>query len=402
MNNYEVLNSKIMRSSDLPLYWIDPLKVEADLNVLKIEGKKITVQDLLFYPEGGGQESDQGELLYNDQVIAEVLHVEKSSSEAILEVKWKDRKVIPEPPFPVKAKIQPDRRKALMRSHTSQHLVSAIFEKHGYETKRAEIHPDEFLVELDKDFPSEDLSSIIEEANLTVVNGKKVVSKFITKEEAMKFKARTPLKKAEERIFRVVEIEDTDVSFCGGTHTSSTSEIGTILLTNHGKRFFRFVVGHKASEMLNKLTHYLLLASKQVATSPNQALETLLRTYATLKDENRNMNQRIQSFIREVVAKSQESFIEIVNGKPVLVIMALPIAKKQMGKIMDELKKSETFIISTSDNILIIESKHYEFAESIFEKLKKALTAKGGGAKGRYTLKLEEQLDRSKIISILD
>ena len=390
-----------MGSSRLPVYWTDPLKVKATINILEIEGEKITVQDLLFYPEGGGQESDQGELVYNNEVIAEVLHVRRPNSGTILEVKWKNQEAIPNPPFAVEARIGLDRRRSLMRAHTGQHLVSALFEERGYETTKAEIHPDEFLIELDRDFSDQELPLVIEKANRIVVEGKEVISRFLSPQEALDFQTRTPLKKTEEKVLRIVEIEDTDTSFCGGTHASNTNEIGSILLTNYGKKFFRFVVGYKASEMLNRLTNHLLLAGEQVATSPNHALEVLLQSFKSLKDENRRINLCVQNFVREVIATARDIFLEDINDRPVLILTSLPITRKQIGKIVDELKKSEAFIVATSDNILLVESNEDKFARVLFDKLKEALGVKGGGGKGKYALRLETQIDRERIVSIL-
>ena len=113
-------------NDDLPEYWKNPYLTEIETEIVFVSHDFIELKHDLFYPESGGQESDTGFLFIGDKLVGEVYHVVKGENEkSLLKVNWKND-FEPKVGQIVKARINPERRLSLMRSHTAQHLLSAV------------------------------------------------------------------------------------------------------------------------------------------------------------------------------------------------------------------------------------------------------------------------------------
>src|SRR4030042_3538542 len=118
------------------LYQEDSTKLEFDAKVVEIlsllNGRRGVVLDQsYFYPTGGGQEHDTGQLgsarvmeVYKDEGTSNLVHVVEG------EVKL----------GPVRACINAERRLRHMQHHTAQHLLTqCLLRQTGYETVSANI-----------------------------------------------------------------------------------------------------------------------------------------------------------------------------------------------------------------------------------------------------------------------
>ncbi len=387
----------------IPIYWKNPYLTSIETKILSINGNEIILEDDIFYPESGGQESDIGFLIVGNEKKAKIIHVFKKGEKSALKAEIygelkKGEMVI--------AKIDSERRNSLMRAHTAQHLLSAFLSKEGIETVHAEIHPDEFIVEADKKISLEVLTNVIDKSNNAIFRGVKVHSRYFTPEELEKQKlsTRKPLKKA-GNIIRVIDIENIDQTFCGGTHVDSLSKIGLLLPLSYGKKFIHISTGKKSLKIISKENSKKINLARELTTSPEQVFETLDLLYQKTKAEISSKDRVFIEFLKQIMSK-KEIFTQKIHSYDVLVLPELPFNKKQLNKVIRLLKEKgiQNYILISMDGYMNIDfssNKSYYLAEKLFDVLSSRFECKGGGKKGKYTLKLSHKIRYREMIEII-
>ncbi len=215
------------------LYREDPYARECSARVIEInERGGIVLDRTIFYPTGGGQPGDAGVLEIDGAGETQIATtVYGDDRETIVHVPGEGA-ALPEAGASVACRLDWERRHRLMRMHTCMHLLCSVIPfpvtggQVGAETSRL-------------DFDIEDASAIDKEgltAELTRLVGEDhaVTQRWISDEDlaanpelvrTMSVKPPTGSGKV-----RLVAIGDglVDLQPCGGTHVSSTGEIGAI------------------------------------------------------------------------------------------------------------------------------------------------------------------------------
>ncbi|MFW5980043.1 MAG: alanyl-tRNA editing protein [Halanaerobiales bacterium] len=170
-----------------------------------------------FYPEGGGQPADKGYIgksrvnyVYEDG--GELYHVVDS---------------LPKKKNNLECQIDWERRFDLMQQHTGQHLLSAVLEK-LYRGQTVGFHLGENRVTIDTDvgLTREALHHIETEVNDIIYQNKMVQVEYPDSQELDNMDLRK--EPDVEGNIRIIKIEGTDISPCGGTHLKTTGQIGII------------------------------------------------------------------------------------------------------------------------------------------------------------------------------
>jgi len=194
-----------------------------------------------FYPTGGGQPSDmgfikgkRGEIRVVDvqTTDATVIHV----ADKAIEEAWEGETV--------KGIIDWDRRDALMRNHTTAHLMAEALRRvigHPVEIVGSAINIDKARLDLAYEGSLLPLFPDIEQAaNAIVRENRTVEAKMMPRKEAEKYVGRfhENLKTLPPKVenVRVIEIKDLHACACGGTHVKNTGEIGTVKLLKRGSK----------------------------------------------------------------------------------------------------------------------------------------------------------------------
>ena len=213
------------------LYLKDSYLKKCEAIVEKTEEKKIVLDKSVFYPEGGGQPTDNGKIIRNGEEFR-VLTAKKNSGEIVLEI---DRdglkhgeKVIQE--------IDWERRHRLMRMHTAAHIVArAISNEFGALITGNQLGEEKSRMDFNvPEFDRERIKSVEKNANEIVNRGLGISIEFLPVEEAMKFPELVRLKDIMPKglkEWRIVSIGDFDRQADGGTHVKNTKEIGKIKIT---------------------------------------------------------------------------------------------------------------------------------------------------------------------------
>jgi alanyl-tRNA synthetase len=138
-------------------------------------------------------------------------------------------------------------------------------------------------------------------ANEIVVEDRPVDVRYVTRDEAEKLGLRK-LPPVERDQLRLIDIRDWDVTPCGGTHVSSTGQIGSILLrkTEKSRQGYRveFVAGQRtvatARRDFSTLTETAALFSAGIYDVPQQARKSL--------DEIRSLHKQLENSQDELAA----------------------------------------------------------------------------------------------------
>ena len=217
------------------LYWEQPYEKEFSAKVVGIEDDKVTLDQTLFYPRGGGVACDTGSI--NDIPVTETA----KNADTIT------HKLDSPPSFAVgdtiQGRIDWNRRYSLKRMHTAGHLLSSIFfSKANCRITGNQIEVDKSRMDFNlESFDRSMIEGFVQEANRLIKAGAPVKTYFLPRDEALKLPEMVKLAEASpptEAQLRIVEIEGIDKQADGGQHVAQLEEVGQIRLVkleNKGK-----------------------------------------------------------------------------------------------------------------------------------------------------------------------
>jgi alanyl-tRNA synthetase len=186
-----------------------------------------------FYPSGGGQVSDAGLLELDDGsgTTAELVDAYRLEADQALLFRGSgfaggDR---------VRASVPRSVRFPTMANHTATHLLhQALREQLGAHVRQAgsAVRPDKLRFDFTHDsaLSTEQRDAIARRVNEIVFENRPVHVFETPIDEARKLGATMLFGEKYGDIVRVVEIPDYSVELCGGTHVSSTAEVGPFVL----------------------------------------------------------------------------------------------------------------------------------------------------------------------------
>lgn len=213
-------------------YYFDSYTVQFEATVIErllIDGQPIVVlENSFFYPTSGGQPCDLGKL--SKAAVIDVLI--RPEDGAVLH--YLDRELAGDQ---VTATINWQRRFDHMQHHTGQHILSQAFiqvaDAHtiGFHLSDASV-----TIDLDKRKLSvEDIVDVELLANEIVWQNRPVIAREVAMDEAKKL----PLRKippTQNGKLRLIDIQDFDLTACGGTHVARTGEVGLIKVIKQERR----------------------------------------------------------------------------------------------------------------------------------------------------------------------
>lgn len=227
------------------LYWLNPYEREFDARVLSISERNVVLDRTCFYPRGGGQPGDTGEI--NGIRVVDTV---KDEGENIIHI------LDGEPNFKVgdivHGRIDWERRYRIMRLHTAIHVISAVLVRNFGNVlfTGSQIYEDRARMDFNLEKLDELIAKQIEEkTNETIKLNLPVTAEIISREDVEKnpsLKRLMDTSKYEKfTTFRIVRIGDIDMQLDGGTHVRNTSEIGMVRIVkreNKGKNNRRITI----------------------------------------------------------------------------------------------------------------------------------------------------------------
>ncbi|HZK11982.1 MAG TPA: DHHA1 domain-containing protein [Atribacterota bacterium] len=302
------------------LYYQDSYLKEFKAKVLKkikIDNRPAVVLDVTaFYPTSGGQPYDKG-FIQDIPVVEvaeegdEIIHIlkeelkEKINSEVVGKINWK-------------------RRFDHMQQHLGQHILSgALMEMWGTETVSFHLGEEVCTLDIAKGKISEEEVKEAEECtNEIIFKNRPVKCYFVEGEEELK---RLNLRKIPEKTgkIRIIEVEDFDLSACGGTHCRATGEVGLIKITKWEKRGektrLEFICGRRAwkdyfwkNELIKNISNQLTIKDSELG----EALDRMLEERKKIGKELKEYKEKLQEYeAKRLIDESslRDNRIKIIN-----------------------------------------------------------------------------------------
>ncbi|HEY5897635.1 MAG TPA: alanyl-tRNA editing protein [Burkholderiales bacterium] len=220
------------------LFREDPYLKRCEATVLAVRDNVVELDRTVFYPLGGGQAGDTGQIR-GPFGAARVIDTRKGATgDAVLHLLEPGTSL--QPGTRVEMQIDWERRYRLMRLHTALHLLAAVVKAPvtGGRIGEDKAHLD-FDVEMERlvrDDMERELNSLVRAAVETRVRwiGD---AELDARPELVKTMSVAP-PRGEGKV-RLLEIPGIDLQACGGTHVANTTEIGALRIAkirSEGKR----------------------------------------------------------------------------------------------------------------------------------------------------------------------
>jgi len=221
------------------LYQTDSYLKDFDATVTAVdsEAHAVVLDQTAFYPGGGGQPNDTGQLSSAGGTKYTVTKVKKQGGDVLHFLNGEDP--LPQVGEKVYGQIDWERRYLLMRTHTALHvLCGTVFRDYGALVTGGNMEPGKGRMDFEFERLQGDLVGEIEAAvNREAEAGHEVRVKILPREEAFQIPdlIRTKINLLPEGIteVRTVEIVGLDLQADGGTHVKNTAEVGKIKVVNY-------------------------------------------------------------------------------------------------------------------------------------------------------------------------
>src|SRR5882762_5859869 len=246
------------------LYYADSHLTIFDATVIDVTDRVsgwsgVTLNRSAFYPTGGGQPSDVGFL--NSARVVECIDQEQDGILHIVEG------TAPRIGDRVTGQVDWSVRLDHLQQHTGQHILSQAFVSlYGAETDGFRMMKEASEIDIELENPSDSrIQAAVELANEIIWGDRELRVHTVTPDEA----ARMPLRKESNRsgTLRIIEIDNFDLTPCGGTHAQRSGEVGIITV--------------RSWERAKGLVRVVFLAGGRVLADYNRANSTA-RTVASM------------------------------------------------------------------------------------------------------------------------
>ena len=302
------------------LYYTDPYarRFEATIDrVIQRDGRTVVFLDrTAFYPTSGGQPFDIGTL--GGVRVVDVVDEDDGRVAHVLEPGGEERLIAN---AVVTGEIDWARRFDHMQQHTGQHVLSAAFDRlFGARTVSFHLGVDVSTIDLAREMKADEIAAAEAEANRIVWEDRPVAIRFASKEEA----AALPLRKESlrEGTLRLIDVDQWDLSACGGTHVARTGAIGAIAVAAwerfKGGQRVTFLCGGRALARFGAMRDSLAASVRLLSVLPQELPATIERLQADAKDSKRSISA-LQSELAEFRAEKLIETAEVsAVGKLVL------------------------------------------------------------------------------------
>jgi len=342
---------------DLPvtraIYYDDAYQTRFQAKIVaKVAENAVVLDQTCFYPEGGGQPADHGELRSGDWKL-KVTNVQKFGN---VVVHFLDQPIGQEIDL-VEGEIDWQRRVNLMRHHTGTHaLIGAarrVLGEHVWQAgAQKEVESSRLDITHYREISAKERERIERLVNQVILRDLPVQVTWMAREKAeAKYGYRlyqggaVPGSK-----IRVVRIQGWDAEACGGTHCKRSGELGVFRLEKvsklqDGVERIIFSAGEPALKQINQQSEALAKASELLKTTPDKLPESIKAIVAEIDS--------LQKELGKVHAKAMDAHVKQLKKRAIsLGTVRLVLAKtaKRKGidavEVANQLKESDPSMIA--------------------------------------------------------
>ena len=301
------------------LYYTDSYLREFDADVVETlthEGKPAVVLDrTAFYPTSGGQPFDVGTL--GGVRVVDVVDTDDGRLLHVLESAPTGGRVA--------GQVEWTRRFDHMQQHTGQHVLSAAFARvANARTESFHLSADHATIDLARELSAGEIAKAEAEANRIVWEDRPIAIRFASADEAASLGLRKESKR--DGTLRLIDVQDFDLSACGGTHVSRTGAIGIIVVAAtervRGGSRVTFLCGGRALAGYRALRDAVAGSVRALSVLPGDlpaAIERLQVEGKELRKQIKDLQGKQAAHEADALATDAESI-----GGARLVVAALP------------------------------------------------------------------------------
>jgi alanyl-tRNA synthetase len=399
---------------DLPatraLYYDDAYKTSFQAKlVARVSENAVVLDQTCFYPEGGGQPADHGELRFGTRKL-KVTNVQKFGNTIVhfldqpinkeIDLVEEEIDLVEEKVDLVEGEIDWQRRQNLMRHHTGTHvLIGAarrVLGEHVWQAgAQKEVESSRLDITHYREITPKERERIERLVNQVILRDLPVQVAWMAREKAeAKYGYRlyqggaVPGSK-----IRVVRIQGWDAEACGGTHCKRTGELGVFKIEKAGKlqdgvERIIFSAGEPALKRINQQSEALAKASELLKTTPEKLPESIKALVAE--------RDSLERELEKVHAKSTEAHVKQLAKKAtalgtVRVLLAKTAKRKGIDtvEVANRLKESDpnmiAVIFEVSERVQVVAAAGDEAVKAgvnagqIVSEASKVLGGGGGG-----------------------
>jgi len=385
---------------DLPatraLYYDDAYQTRFQAKIVaKATESAVVLDQTCFYPEGGGQPADHGELRFGDKKL-KVTNVQKVGNTI---VHFLGQPIDQEIDL-VEGEIDWQRRQNLMRHHTATHvLIGAarrVLGEHVWQAgAQKEVESSRLDITHYREITTKERERIEKLVNQVILRDLPVQVTWMAREKAeAKYGYRlyqggaVPGSK-----IRVVRIQGWDAEACGGTHCKRTGELGVFKIEKisklqDGVERVIFSAGEPALRRINQQSEALAKASELLKTTPDKLPESIKAIVAE--------RDSLEKELEKVHTKTMEAHVKQLGKKaitlgPVRLVLAKTAKRRGIDPIAvaNRLKESNprmiAVIFEVSERVQVVAAAGDEAVKAgvnagqIVSEASKVLGGGGGG-----------------------
>jgi len=357
------------------LYYDNPLLDDTEATIVRIggEGREIELDRTLFYPEGGGQPCDLGEiggvaLESVSESAGSIVHRLSAPLDAVSGGK-------------VRLRLDRPRRIDHTEQHSAQHLLSGfLYRDHGIATLSFHLGTDRSTIDVDApEFPDSLRDDVESRVNAAVAEGWSFVLHVCPPENLRSLPLRR-LPPENQATIRVWEIAGLDFSPCCGTHVASAAELRLIKIhaseRYKGKIRIHFSAGGRAVEAYRRLDRAAGDAARLLSVSP----EELPAGAERLSRKSRESAARADHLLEMLVGT-------LVEAGAAGVPLALDLSGTGAAGIEEGMRnlkaRGRAGVVSVSETatVVVVGEGGIDLPASLVERMK-SLGGRGGGPAG--------------------
>ncbi len=296
-----------------------------------------------FYAESGGQVGDRGRIMTaTAKAVVKDVQNRGGFNVATVEVREGEFKAGEQ----AKSAVEEDLRQATARNHTATHLLhQALMNQLGEHVNQSGslVAPDRLRFDFThfEALSWPELRQLEREVNRMILQNLSVSTYLTTIEEARKKGAQALFEEKYEEEVRVVQTGDYSLELCGGTHVSSTGEIGLFKIRQEssiaaGVRRIEAETGLGALEYVEKQEDIIREATSNLKTEPEKLVDKIQQ----VQEDKKEMNKKLKSLQDKLADRKAEELladVEHVSGVPVLLSKFEGIDKETLRNLSDEI-----------------------------------------------------------------
>ena len=302
------------------LYYDDAYLTGFDAAVLRVaphgDRQAAWLDRSAFYPTTGGQPFDTGTL-----DAAPVVDVVEDDNGDVMHILEGETLQVGQA---VRGVVDWTRRFDHMQQHTGQHVLSAaIVRLFNVPTVSFHLGTEASTIDLPRELSAAEIDRAETEANRVVWDDRPVTVRYASAAEAEALPLRKPSVRA--GTLRLIDIEDTDLSACGGTHVRRTGAIGIVVVSAwerfKGGHRLEFHCGGRALARCRSLRDIVASSDRLLSVTPPElpaAIERLQEQERTHKRAMTALQTELSAFRAAALAAAAEP-----GAKARLVVQAI-------------------------------------------------------------------------------